>query len=64
MAAATDTGVFRYYNSGERVHARAMEDWLKCSVSLTEFRMNGLFPWLIDFFLIHTVPRVFFKGQI
>ncbi|XP_073946610.1 xylose isomerase-like isoform X2 [Choristoneura fumiferana] len=41
MAAATDTGVFRYYNSSERVHARPMEDWLKCSVSLTEFRMNG-----------------------
>ncbi|XP_063623594.1 uncharacterized protein LOC134795625 [Cydia splendana] len=41
MAATTDTSVYRYYSGSERVHARAMEDWLKCSISLTEFRMNG-----------------------
>ncbi|XP_034831175.1 xylose isomerase-like [Maniola hyperantus] len=41
MASATDTTNFRYYNSTERVHSRNMEDWLKYSVSLTEFRNNG-----------------------
>ncbi|XP_026487232.2 xylose isomerase-like [Vanessa tameamea] len=41
MATSTDTNSYRYYNSSERVHSRSMEDWLKYSVSLTEFRYNG-----------------------
>ncbi|XP_026327963.1 uncharacterized protein LOC113236169 [Hyposmocoma kahamanoa] len=41
MAALVDTSSYRYYNNNERVHSRAMEDWLKCSVSLTDFRGNG-----------------------
>ncbi|CAH0730067.1 unnamed protein product, partial [Brenthis ino] len=41
MTTATDVHSFRYYNCSERVHSRSMEDWLKYSVSLTEFRSNG-----------------------
>ncbi|XP_045527111.1 xylose isomerase-like [Pieris brassicae] len=37
-ASATDTLNYRYYNATERVHAKTMEDWLKYSLSLTEFR--------------------------
>ncbi|CAK1544837.1 unnamed protein product [Leptosia nina] len=37
-AAATETLSYRYYNAAERVHAKTMEDWLKYSLSLTEFR--------------------------
>ncbi|XP_072947231.1 xylose isomerase-like [Epargyreus clarus] len=41
MASPTDSAAYRYYSGGERLHSRAMDDWLKCSVSLTEFRSNG-----------------------
>ncbi|XP_075978614.1 xylose isomerase-like [Anticarsia gemmatalis] len=41
MAAPSESSSYRYYNSSERVHSRSMEDWLKYSVSLTEFRSNG-----------------------
>ncbi|XP_023952722.2 xylose isomerase [Bicyclus anynana] len=41
MAASTDTNQFRYYNSSERVHSRSMEDWLKYSLSFTDFRNFG-----------------------
>ncbi|KAM3958559.1 xylose isomerase [Aphomia sociella] len=41
MATLSDTSAYRYYNSSERVHSRTMEDWLKYSVSFTEFRCNG-----------------------
>ncbi|XP_053606998.1 xylose isomerase-like [Plodia interpunctella] len=38
MAGPGDTNYYRYYNGTERVANRNMEDWLKFSVSLTEFR--------------------------
>ncbi|RVE47369.1 hypothetical protein evm_007968 [Chilo suppressalis] len=41
MSSPSDVSSYRFYNSTERVHSRAMEDWLKFSVSLTEFRNNG-----------------------
>ncbi|XP_021202348.1 xylose isomerase isoform X1 [Bombyx mori] len=41
MAAASDTASYRYYNSAERIHSKTMEEWLKYSVSFSEFRNNG-----------------------
>ncbi|KAG6459602.1 hypothetical protein O3G_MSEX011469 [Manduca sexta] len=41
MASPSETTSYRYYNSTERIHSRPMEEWLKFSVSLTEFRSNG-----------------------
>ncbi|XP_052758921.1 xylose isomerase-like isoform X2 [Galleria mellonella] len=41
MASLADTSAYRYYSSSERVHSRPMEDWLKYSVSYTQFRNNG-----------------------
>ncbi|KAI5637521.1 xylose isomerase [Phthorimaea operculella] len=40
-ASHTDTTTYRYYSAGERVHSRSMEEWLKFSVSFTDFRKNG-----------------------
>ncbi|KAG7295894.1 hypothetical protein JYU34_020978 [Plutella xylostella] len=40
MAGSQEAG-YRHYHAGERVNGRAMEEWLKYSVSLTEFRSNG-----------------------
>lgn len=40
MAGPQEAG-YRHYHAGERVNGRAMEEWLKYSVSLTEFRSNG-----------------------
>ncbi|XP_038223442.1 xylose isomerase-like isoform X1 [Zerene cesonia] len=37
-ASATDTLSYRYYNAAERLHSKTMEDWLKYSLSFTEFR--------------------------
>ncbi|XP_013190453.2 xylose isomerase [Amyelois transitella] len=41
MAGPGEAGHYRYYNSSERLCSRSMEDWLKFSVSLTEFRNYG-----------------------
>ncbi|KAL4704488.1 hypothetical protein ACJJTC_015091 [Scirpophaga incertulas] len=41
MAPMTDASSYRYYSACERVHGRPMEDWLRFSVSLTEFRSFG-----------------------
>ncbi|XP_026733722.1 uncharacterized protein LOC113498035 isoform X2 [Trichoplusia ni] len=44
MASPSETTSYRYYNSSERVHSRPMEDWLKYSVSFTDFRNYGSDP--------------------
>lgn len=44
MAGPGEATRYRYYSSGERVHNKTMEEWLKYSVSLTEFRSNGEYP--------------------
>ncbi|XP_050665804.1 xylose isomerase-like [Leptidea sinapis] len=41
-ATATDTLCYRYYNPVERVHSKTMEEWLKYSASLTDFRRSGM----------------------
>uniref|UniRef100_A0A2A4JIW0 Xylose isomerase n=1 Tax=Heliothis virescens TaxID=7102 RepID=A0A2A4JIW0_HELVI len=41
MAGASESGCYRYYSSGERVHSRAMDDWLKCSLPLSDCTGNG-----------------------
>lgn len=42
MASPAESGSYRYYSASERVHSRPMDDWLKYSVSLTDFRSNGI----------------------
>ncbi|CAB3220291.1 unnamed protein product [Arctia plantaginis] len=41
MASPSESTNYRYYNSSERIHSRSMEEWLKFSISLREFRNNG-----------------------
>ncbi|XP_041987818.1 xylose isomerase-like [Aricia agestis] len=41
MATPTDGSSYRYYCSGERLHGRTMEEWLKYSVSFSDFKSNG-----------------------
>ncbi|XP_049874451.1 xylose isomerase-like [Pectinophora gossypiella] len=40
-ASHSDTASYRHYSAGERVHSRPMEDWMKISVSFTDFRNHG-----------------------
>ncbi|VVC96448.1 unnamed protein product [Leptidea sinapis] len=46
-ATATDTLCYRYYNPVERVHSKTMEEWLKYSASLTDFRRSAFFDLCI-----------------
>nr|XP_032520555.1 xylose isomerase-like [Danaus plexippus plexippus] len=41
MATVTDTAYYRHYNSGEKILSKDMEEWLKYSVSFTEFKYDG-----------------------